>query len=335
MRIRINPLLLGGFILGAIGLAIVVLLSIGPSNPFKAVGHFVFYMPGSVQGLDQGTAVRLNGVRIGQIDHISVLFDRQTRQSLVRVLCQVDRNELFEPNGKRIDLTKNRVLQGLVTDGLRAQIQTAGIVGAKFVELGFYNPSKYPPPPGLPPSAYPVVPTVPSTMTEVTAAASEILGNLRKTDFAGISRQASEVLGSIDRQLSELETNHLTDHLSAAADSFGRLTTSTNLYGAVRGIQDATASLNGLLTNLNVQILPLSGQLGSTLAQSKTTLASINQTAIELQEFVALRNQLGEQTGDLVQQLTRTARTIERLVSFLERHPNALLTGREQPPAAP
>jgi paraquat-inducible protein B len=334
MRIRFNPLLLGAFILGAIALAIVALLTVASGNLFQKTGHFVFYLAGSAQGLDKGTAVSLNGVRIGQIDQVGVLYDRQKQQSLVRVLCQVDRSRLSEPNGTPIQLTDNQVLQHLVSEGLRAQVQTAGVVGAKFVELGFYNPREYPPPSTQPRSAYPVVPTVPSTMTEVTEAASQILGNLRQTDFAGIARQVKEVLGTVDRQVGELETNRLTDHLSAAADSLNHLTASTNLQGAVAGIQGAAASLNDLLTNLNTKVAPLSSQLEATLAQSKTTLASVSQSAQEVQDFVALRNQLGEETRDLVKQLTQTARTIERLAGFLERHPKSLLTGREQPPSA-
>ena len=231
-------------------------------------------------------------------------------------------------------MTENLVLQRLVAEGLRAQIQTAGIVGAKYVELDFYNPREYPLQPAPPGSAYPVVPTIPSTMTEVTAAASQIFGNLRQADFAGIARQVKKVLETVDQQVGELQTNRLTDHLSAAADSMQRLAASTNLEVAVAGIREAATSLNGLLTNLNTKVGPLSTQLGATLAQSKTALASANQTALEVHDFVALRNQLGEQTRDLVQQLTQTARTIEELAGFLEEHPKALLTGREQPPSA-
>jgi paraquat-inducible protein B len=41
-----------------------------------------------------------------------------------------------------------------------------------------------------------------------------------------------------------------------------------------------------------------------------------------------LRNQLGEQTQNLLDQLDQTALSIQQLSDFLQRHPNALISGR-------
>lgn len=334
MRVRLNPLLLGAFILGALILAVIALLTLASGNGFRPSGHFVFYLSGSAQGLDKGTTVSLNGVRVGQIVEVGVLYDRRSHESLVRAVCQVSRGRVSTPDGKPIHLNDDRVISQLVTEGLRAQIQTAGIVGSKFVELDFYNPREHPPATNLPASPYPVVPTVPSTMAELTKAGSRILDELRQLDLAGIGRQVGEVIAKVDRQVSQLQTNRLTDHLSAAAGSIERLAASTNLQSAIAGIEGAAVSLDGLLTNLNAQVVPLSGQFETTMAQGKIALSSVNQTALEVRDFLALRNQLGEDTRDLVQQLTRTARTIESLADYLERHPKALLSGRQQPPSA-
>ena len=87
MRIRINPLLLGGFIVGAIVLMIIALLTFASGSWFQKRGHFVFYLTGSAQGLDKGTGVSLNGVGVGQIDSVGVVYDPRKQQSRVRVLC--------------------------------------------------------------------------------------------------------------------------------------------------------------------------------------------------------------------------------------------------------
>ncbi|HVV02521.1 MAG TPA: MlaD family protein [Verrucomicrobiae bacterium] len=335
MKIRVNPILLGGFILGAIVLILLAIITIGSGNLFHATGHFVFYAPGSAQGLDKGTGVSLNGVRIGQVEQVRVLYDRGSRRSFVWVLCRINRNRVADAHGGMVHLTDNRVLKDLVGQGLRAQIETAGVVGAKFIELGFYDPSKYPPETGLPSSEYPVVPAIPSKMKELMDSASKFMEGLQKVDLAGISREVKSVLTRLDRQVGALETNRLTDHLSTAADSIGRLAASTNLQATVAEFRAAAAGLNSLATNLNTRVGPLAGQLGSTLAQGKAALVSVKQTANDLQDFVTLRNQLGTQTQGLLEQLTRTASTIDRLADFLEQHPNALISGRKQSPDTP
>ncbi len=324
MKIRLNPLLLGAFIVGAATLAVVGFLALSSTNIFRPTGHFIIYLSNSAQGITAGTGVSLKGVRMGQVEEVHVLYDPRTRTSLVSAVCRITENLLADSHGKPINLTSRHTLQDLISDGLYAQVQTAGIVGAKFIELGFNSPTTPATPRDLPPARYPVVPTVPPTVAELTDNVSHILSNLRQTDFPGIAQHIEDVLASVRRQLGELETNHLTTHVSAAAASFGQFMGSRDLHDAVARIQSAAAGLQELVTNLNTQVPPLATNLNS-------TLASASQTAQNLQDFLTLRNQLGQQTQDLMKQLNQTARAIEQLADFLERHPNALITGRAGP----
>ncbi len=328
MKIRLNPLLLGAFIVGGVVLAVVAFLALGSTNVFHPTGHFVFYLTDSAEGLGPGTPVSLRGVRVGQVDGIRVLYDRQTRQSLVAVVCRINEDLLTDTKGRQISLTNPHTLRELISEGLVAQVQTAGIVGAKFIDLSFNSTSAPTSLAGLPPSPYPVVPTVPSTMAEVTEDISRVLSHLRETDFPGIARQIEAVLASARRQIGELETNQLTSHVSAAAASFSQFMSSPDLRDAVAHIHAAAASLQTLVTNLNTQVQPLATNLNA-------TLASAGESAQSLRDLVALRNQLGQQTQDLLKQLDQTARTFEQFADVLERHPNALLTGRANTDRSP
>lgn len=334
MKIRVNPLLLGAFLVGAVALIAAALLVFGSHNPFKPVAHFVCYLPGSSQGLSKGAAVSLNGVQIGEVDQVEVVYDRVTLDSKVRLLCQISGEHLLDASGRRIPLTRSGAIESLVHEGLRAELATAGLVGAKYIDLSFAKPP-LPPSETGPPSKYPVVPTVPSEMTEITQDAQQIVANLKKTDFAALARDARTLLVSLDRQMDELQTNHLTDHLSTAAASIERLAGSTNLQALLVRAQGAVSNLDLLMTNLNTQVTTLAGQAGDTLGRAKVSLSSIDQAAKDIQDFVDLRNQLGEQTRGLEEQLTQTARTIEELADFLERHPNSLIIGRSEPPGTP
>lgn len=321
MKIRFNAVLLGSFIVGALALAVAAFLALGSSNLFRPTGHFIFYLSNSAAGLAEGTAVNLEGIRIGQVNTIKVLYDRHTKKSIVGVVCRVSRNLLTDLEGRKIPLTHPDVIRQLVNEGLYAQVQSAGVVGAKFVELGFNPPSPAFTPSGLPRSRYPVVPSLPSTMTRLTDNITGIVSKLRKTDFEGAVKQLQQVLASVNRQVGELETNRLTSHLSSAAASIDRFMTSADLHRAVARIQATAGDLQTLVTNLNSQVQPLATNLNA-------TVVSAGETAQNLRDLLALRNQLGQQTQDLLKQFDRTARTVEQLADFLERHPNALITGR-------
>jgi phospholipid/cholesterol/gamma-HCH transport system substrate-binding protein len=328
VKIRLNPFILGAFIVGAVVLAVIGFLALSSTNIFQPAGHFVIYLPNSAQGIAAGTGVRLQGVRVGQVDQLHVLYDRQSRKSFVSVLCRINENLLSDVQGHPVNLTNRRTIRHLISDGLFAQVQTAGIVGAKYIELGFNASSPPTTPTGLPPAPYPIVPTVPGTMTEVMDDISGIMSKLRSLDLQGLVQRLDDVLAGARRQLGELETNQLTTHISSAATSFGQFMSSTNLRDTVTQLQAAAVGLQTLATNLNTQVQPLATNLN-------TTLVSANETAQNLRDLLALRNQLGQQTQDLLRQFDQTARAIQQLADFLQRHPNALITGRAGPTGSP
>ncbi len=327
MKIRFNPLLLGIFVIGGVAIAIAALLGLGTSF-FRPVGHFVFYLPQSAGGLDEGSGVRLEGVRVGQIERINIYYDPDTKKSFAGLTCQIDRNFLTDPTGRPLNITDAKSLQNLVSKGLVVQVQTAGLVGNEYVELGFDSSEKPMATAGYPASRYPVIPVIPSTMSELTGNVSGILSNLHQIDYHGLIQQVNGVLAAARGQISELQTNRLTDHLSTAAQSVGDFMNSADLRAAVGRLQDAASTFQMLMTNLNQQVAPAGTNLNATLVSARESVEA-------LQDFLKLRNQLGEQTYDLMNQLDETARSIEQLSDFLQQHPNALISGRAKEKNAP
>lgn len=327
MKIRFNPILLGLFVIGGLGIAIAALLGLGTSL-FHQSGHFIFYLPDSAAGLDLGSGVRLDGVRVGQIDHIDVFYNPDMEKSFVRISCEINKNLLTDPQGRRINLTDANELKKMVSKGLVVQVQTAGIVGNAYVELGFNASGKPMHLAGLPPSAEPVIPAVPSTMSQLTGNISGILANLHQVDYHSLMEQVNGVLVAAQGQIVRLQKNHLTDHISTAAQSVGDFMNSSDLRSAVMRLQQAASTFQGLMTNLNARVAPAGTNLDATLVSARESLAS-------LQDFLKLRNQLGQQTDELMNQLNRTAESIEQLSDFLQQHPNALISGRAKQKNAP
>ena len=51
----------------------------------------------------------------------------------------------------------------------------------------------------------------------------------------------------------------------------------------------------------------------------------------QLRKFIAAQSGLGEELGDTLQHLNDASDSVKQLADFLERNPNALLTGKKRP----
>src|SRR6185312_11652939 len=109
------------FVLGAMLVGVIAFLSFGGSNVFSKPARFFIYFNESVSGLDPGAAVKITGVRIGRVAAVNVRYDRTSKDALVQVTCEIDRNILTDGAGKQIDLTVPSQLQSMIDHGMRAR----------------------------------------------------------------------------------------------------------------------------------------------------------------------------------------------------------------------
>ena len=75
---RANPTVIGAFIIGAVALIVIGLLVLGRGQFFSDTQTFVLYFDGSIKGLNIGAPVDFQGVRIGSVTDIHVIYDSKT-----------------------------------------------------------------------------------------------------------------------------------------------------------------------------------------------------------------------------------------------------------------
>lgn len=332
MKTKISPSLMGVFVLGAFALAIIALLSFGGMNFFSKPQRFVCYFNETIHGLDLGSPVKLRGVRVGRVTDISVRYDAARNINEVAVVCELSRNMIADASGTMIDVHSKTVLTDMVDHGLRAQLGVMGLAtGLLYVELNFYDSSEFPldARPEDPRGVY--VPAVPSAISEYQASLSEILSDLKKVDFAGISKEAKSLLVDLRRQVNKIETKELIAEWTKAAQSVQQLAASPELKSAVAGFGKASEQLTAVLAKLESRIEPTGQKLDDTLVQAKVAIESFNSTAIALRRFVNDNQHVGEAAGDSLRKVGEAADAVQRLADYLERNPAALLTGKKQP----
>jgi paraquat-inducible protein B len=333
VKTKISPTIVGMFVLGAMTLALIMLLSFGGINFFSKPQRFVVYFDESVHGLDLGSPVKLRGVRVGRVVDLNVQYDTRNKTSVVEVVCEFSRNTVKNEIGENIDVSSRKQLEKLISQGLHAQLDVAGLAtGLLFVELDFADaPVERPPVTVVADKRFVVIPSIPSAISEFQASLTAILTNLKGVDFAGLSREMTALLADTRKQVAGLELQKLTAEWTKAGASINQLASSGDFQKVFAHLNETIDQVSKVLANLDAQVQPAGQKLNDALAEAKLVMQSFHDAAETARRFISAQNGLGEETVRTMMQLNEAAAAVQRLAEFLERNPNALITGKKVP----
>ncbi|MCC5846848.1 MAG: MCE family protein [Verrucomicrobia bacterium] len=138
MKHKANPTLVGLFVVGAVALAFAGLLMLGGGRYFEPSEAFVLYFEGNLNGLDVGAPVTSRGVRIGEVQKISLVYDHRMEELSTPVEIRIYRNSFVELDGGGA-VPRDIQIAGLVEKGLRARLEFMTFVTGKMrVSLDFH-----------------------------------------------------------------------------------------------------------------------------------------------------------------------------------------------------
>ncbi len=346
-RKRIDPRVIGSFVVGAVILSVAGLLFFGPGGFLAETRSYVVYFDSSVKGLNVGSPVRFRGVKIGQVKEINVRVRLEDFKFYIPVVIEIEASRIGTKgtSQSRLDTLKNTIkgddlMLPLIPKGLRAQMQLDSLVtGQLYVNLDMR-------------------PDTPLILTGY------------EHDFPEIPAIKSS-LAELSKTFEDIPLKELTNRLIHSAEGFEKLINSPSLHSVLTKFDDTTAQLNQLLRNLNKQLLPLAGSLQDTLLQSQTTIKNVDrkieQTLHEAQTTIAhidrkvdpLAKQFSQaaqavndasmktsasmqqikglsaddsrimaQLSLALEEINRAARSVRYLSTELERDPRMLLRGR-------
>jgi paraquat-inducible protein B len=373
---RANPALIGGFIMGAVVLVIAGLMILGSGKLFTATFTCVMYFEGSIQGLHEGAPVSFRGVKIGSVTDIKMQFDPTDLNIRIPVFVEFPKRPpgglemLNEDAG-----TPQEALAALVRRGLRAQLQTESLLtGLLFVQLDI-SPSTSPetPPRGSlidPKTGLLEIPTVPTTLQEVSSTARKAIDKLAELPLDQMLRDFEETLIGINRlvnapavyaaidnaNITFTEMQHLVQHADQQVTLLGSGATMTlgGIDQLVTGLQQvaqsaqqvvqhadkqlgqvatttstAMGNVSKLTQTFDHQVLELTAGLVKTIAAALNTLEQMRQTLASTQQLITPNAPVGYELLKTLRELSEAARALRGLADYLERHPNAVLFGRQ------
>lgn len=351
MSHKVNPALIGAFIVGALLLTVVGVLLFGSGKLFRDTAECVMFFEGDVQGLSVGAAVKFRGVKIGEVTSISTRLDRKTLE--VRIPVYVDLVDLDKQlYGRAAEGESGDPIKALVDRGLRAQLQSESLVtGQQFVQLDFYPDA--PPATGRlrdPASGRREIPTLPTILQKAQTSLRQVLEKLEKLPlekmleaFQGALLGADKFLNSPDLLRAPAEFSSTLKALrDLAAATEQKLTPMlVNADKALVNIDRVAQDLQPLITDAgktlgNIDALAtgegqqLLADLGEAARDTQATLAQTRQTMASVEEMTLPTSAIGHQLRETLAELAATARAVRALADALEEQPNAVLIGKQR-----
>ena len=328
MARRASSTVIGGFVVGAVALAVVALTVLGSGRLFQHRPTLVMFFSGSITGLSIGSPVEFRGVKVGEVTKIAAVFDAEAVTITIPVYVEFDPKSLIVSGGDRkllqAKLDEGTFYQPLLDKGLKAQLDIQSLITRQlYVSLDFH--------PEIPPRLvgrdprYPEIPTIPS-------------------------------LG--DKLQDALQK--LPEKIMAATDGIERLVNSPMVQGTVQDLAVALRDVHLLIGDVRTEVKPLAASVRASsdaahraFTQAERTLALKEGPAAEmaarLTETITkagasldqLRSTLGAyervaaQNSNVGYDLTKTlgevdaaAHAVRSLADYVELHPEALLKGR-------
>ena len=337
MRTRASPTMVGIFVLGAIVIAIIGIMSFGGVSFFVKPQRFIAYFDESAHGLDLGSPVKLRGVRVGRVVDMKVVYNETTNASVVAVVCELSRNIIVDSKGALFNVNDHERLKTMVAHGLRAELGIQGLAtGMLYVELDFKDFAASDSPAARPPIAandqgYLVIPAMPSTISAFQANVSELLADVKRMNLPELSREFQALIKDTRRQVNGLDLAALNNELTRAGKSVATLAESAEVRQMFTDMSDAITAFRRTLAMLDRTIAPAGERLDTVLADAQTALKKIGDTAESAKRLVDAQDGLGEEAARTLRQVSDAAASLQRLLDYLERNPNALISGKKQP----
>jgi paraquat-inducible protein B len=235
-----------------------------------------------------------------------------------------------DPDGRTIDITNHEELQNLIDRGLRARLTLQGITGLLFVELSFQDPREYPAVGRFAAGEYPVVPAIPSPISELQNSVVEIVASIKKVDFPGLSKDIRALLATANTKLNDLDVKQINERVTKTAAAVEQLVSSPEAKTMFANLNKAIEEARGVIAKVDDQVGPMSTELKQTLDDAQGALKSLDSAAATTQRFVRDQGHVGDEVTVALRQIAEAAEALQRLADMISRNPSSLLVGKKE-----
>jgi paraquat-inducible protein B len=327
MAKQVNKTVIGAFVISVIVMLIGGVIIIGGGNIFKNKVKFVMFFEQSIKGLSKGAPVVFKGVEIGSVSSIVIDYNTDNLKVNIPVVIEID------PSRMQIKGLKNQnirsLLNRMVERGFRAQLGLQSLVtGQLMIELDFFpdTPVRLT---GIM-SEYPEIPTIPSSMELLTQ-------KLKELPIQQIADKITEILDNIEKMTSNPKIDKIVKSLDAASNNLNAMILDLdgrtkkvleNFMVASSDAQKMMGDARKLVKGADGKIQPLLDKAQDALVSAKSAMDHAKTTLAGVNNFVGENSDTRYKLNRALDAFAVAAQSINSLMDYLERHPEALLKGK-------
>lgn len=321
---KANPATLGLFLVIGMALGVTAALIFSSGSFFHPLVRDILYFDGSLKGLEVGAPVKFRGVTIGKVEHILIRHNQAGEDFAMPVIISIDKKLAQSKSDENLQLGNQARLNEHIRRGFRGRLDAESLVtGVLYVSLDIV-PNAPPPVFHQLTPTYHEIPTVPSQV-------QQLLSNLERLDLPGISAKVNALLARLDTSLDQLNLPQINAGVTNLLGTAQQLITTPDLTNSITSARQALDHAQVLLGRIDGRVGPLADNLTSTLSDAQKTLADLRQGLQNLSGLLGPETSFRSDLGQAVEQLGNASRAIADLAEFLQRNPDALVTGRKQP----
>ena len=259
---------------------------------------FLIRFHGTVRGLAPGAPVEVRGIRIGEVTNVGVDYapDSNSFVAPVEIVLQPS---LFPAAGPhpRTAAEVYDAADVLVQRGLRAQVSDTQLLGGDTIVLLDIRPN-------------------------ATPATLDRSGKVPELPAGRSQREViAQQLQPLIDELANAPIDQVFAELQDAMAALKQLVAGPELRGA-------SADLRNVVDRLGARSDALVANLNETVRSTNRLIDHTGQTLATIDRQIGDRSPLLADIRGLVQQIDRAARSMRLTAEYLERNPNALITGK-------
>ncbi|HYA34819.1 MAG TPA: MlaD family protein [Candidatus Binataceae bacterium] len=316
---KVSARFIGMFVLGALALALLMVVVLGSRDLFRKTYKYVLFFDGSVNGLRVGALVKMRGVPVGSVDKILLSLGgnlADVRNASGRVMVpvivnlEVDMIKSAAPPQAR-QLSDDAFIPHAVSRGLRGQLANESFVtGILYISLDMYpgTTANLMLPQGAP---YQEIPTIPTPLQQAQQVISDVMEKLEQVDFPALITSLNATLVAVKDFAGSPQMKAATESLKQSSDNLSR----------------AADSIRVLADDLHHEIKPISASVRTASDNAARTLEQANKTLVIVQDALEPGSPLAYQLNTTLNQVSAAAQSMKELTDLLDRNPSALVRG--------
>lgn len=258
---------------------------------------FLLHLTGSAQGLSPGAAVRMRGIRVGEVTDLHLEYDAITGLVSVPVTIEIEPQRVMILHADMSEQGfRDRSYDGLrdfVHRGLRARLASGNLLtGQKVISLDFLKDA-----PAAEMIEGGLYPEIPMTGSD---------------DFDTILQSTKSLLAGLESTVAALH----------------KVIVSPEVKRSIRSLDSSLASLDRLTAESAVEAGPLLREIRAAARSADQTLRQATATLAVTGDAFGSEGDAGGDLAGTLNELKQAARALHGLADSIEAHPESLIRGR-------